>query len=111
MLEPEVMDAMVIGTVPPLWAVPSDARNSKLIEKLNITAEADTADYAWPLGAAFTDTAIAGGTRTDHAMEHDMTREEVVKLVRAIDMGGQFYSRQNTAFVPFNNDPVAGTQY
>ncbi len=39
-----------------------------------------------------------------------MTRDEVVKLIRAIDMGGQFYSRQNTAFVPFNNDPVAGTQ-
>jgi hypothetical protein len=107
----EVRNAMIIGTVPPLWAVPSDARNSKLIEKLNITAETDAADYAWTLGAAFTDTAIAGSARTDHATEHGMTRDEVVKLIRAIDMGGQFYSRQNTAFVPFNNDPVAGTQY
>jgi hypothetical protein len=44
-------------------------------------------------------------------MEHGMTRDEVVMLIRAIDMGGQFYSRQNTDFVPFNNDPIAGTQY
>jgi hypothetical protein len=29
-------------------------------------------------------------------------------LIRAIDMGGRFYSRQNTAFEPYNNDPVAG---
>jgi len=108
----EVMNATVTeGTIPPLWAVPSDARNSKLIEKLNITAVGDTADYAWALGGAFTDTAIAGGTRTDHAMEHGMTRDEVVMLIRTIDMGGQFYSRQNTAFVPFTNDPIAGTQY
>jgi hypothetical protein len=108
----EVMNAEVTaGTIPPLWAVPSDARNSKLIEKLNVTAVGSTTEYAWPLGAAFTDAAIAGGTRTDHALEHGMTRDEVVKLIRAIDMGGQFYSRQNTAFMPFNNDPVAGTEY
>jgi len=37
-----------------------------------------------------------------------MTRDELVKLVRAIDMGGQFYSRQNTAFAPFTSDPVGG---
>jgi hypothetical protein len=107
----EVMNFMVTGDVPPLWAVPSDARNSKLIEKLNITALGDSAEYAWPLGEAFTDATIQGGTRTDHALEHGMTRDEVVMLIRAIDMGGQFYSRQNTDFVPFNNDPIAGTQY
>jgi hypothetical protein len=108
----EVRNATVTaGTIPPLWAVPSDARNSKLIEKLNVTASNDTADYAWALGAAFSDATIAGGSRTDHAMEHGMTRDEVVKFIRTIDMGGQFYSRQNTAFVPFTNDPIAGTQY
>ena len=34
-------------------------------------------------------------------------------LIRAIDMGGQYYSRQNTAFVPYANDPVVagGTRY
>jgi hypothetical protein len=108
----EVMDATVTaGTRPPLWAIPSDARKSMLIEKLNVTAVGDTADYAWPLGAAFSDPNVAGGTRTDHAVAHGMTREEVVKLIRAIDMGGQFYSRQNTDFVPFTNDPIAGSQY
>jgi hypothetical protein len=78
---------------------------------LNVTAEGDTADYAWPLGAAFSDPNVAGQTRTDHALSNGMTREEVVKLIRAIDMGGQFYSRQNTDFVPFTNDPIAGSQY
>ena len=108
----EVMDFTVtLGTVPPQWAVPSDARNSKLIEKLNVTAIDDTTTYAWALGGAFTDATIKGGTRTDHALEHGMTRDEVVKLIRTIDMGGQFYSRQNTEFVPFNNDPVAGTRF
>ena len=29
-----------------------------------------------------------------------LTRDERVKLIRAIDMGGQFYSRQNTTFQP-----------
>jgi hypothetical protein len=108
----EVMNAEVTaGTIPPLWAVPSDARNSKLIEKLNVTAQTVPADYAWPLGTAFSDPTIAGQTHTDHATEHGMTRDEVVMLIRTIDMGGQFYSRQNTAFVPFTNDPIAGTQY
>jgi hypothetical protein len=108
----EVMNAeLTAGTIPPQWAIPSDARNSVLIEKLNITAVGSTTDYAWALGAAFSDATVAGGTRTDHALQHGMTREEVVKLVRAIDMGGQFYSRQNTAFMPFTNNPIAGAQY
>jgi hypothetical protein len=108
----EVMDAEVTaGTVPPMWAIPSDARNSVLIEKLNITAVGSTTEYAWALGAAFSDATVQGASRTDHALEHGMTRDEVVKLIRAIDMGGQFYARQNTQFVPFNNDPIAGTQY
>jgi hypothetical protein len=110
----EVMNATVTaGTVPPLWAVPSDARNSMLIEKLNIASRivAATPEYAWPLGTAFSDANVAGTGHTDHAMEHGMTRDEVVKLIRAIDMGGQFYSRQNTAFMPFTNNPIAGAQY
>jgi hypothetical protein len=45
--------AMVTGTIPPRWAIPSDARHSRVIEVLNITAENDAAEYAWPLGEAF----------------------------------------------------------
>jgi hypothetical protein len=107
----EIMDAEVTGTVPPAWAVPSDARNSALIEKLNVTSSKDAARYAWLLGEEFTDPNIAGGTRTSHAEEAGLTREEIKMLIRSIDMGGQFYARQNTAFQPFANDPVAGKNY
>lgn len=98
----------VMGTIPPEWGVPSDARRSALIEKLNVTSERDPERYAWPLGAAFSNPDIHGASRTDHAAEVGMTRDEVVALIRAIDMGAQFYSRQNTAFVINDNDPTKG---
>lgn len=102
------MGAEVEGTVPPEWAVPSDARNSAVIEKLNVTSSLDAARYAWALDQPFSDSAIAGGTRTDHAAFAGLSREELVKLIRTIDMGGQFYARQNTGFQSYTNDPVAG---
>jgi len=96
--------------VPPKWAIPSDARNSLLIEKLNVTSVSDGAKYAWPLDEAFTDPNVAGGTRTDHAKLAGLTREELVKLIRAIDMGGQYYARQNSDFKEFKDaDPVAAS--
>ncbi len=101
----------VTGTIPPKWGVPSDARHSALIEKLNVTSSLDTKTYAWPLGEAFANGAIAGGTRSDHAAVAGLTRDEVRMLIRAFDMGGQYFARQNTGFKPFNNDPVAGKQY
>jgi hypothetical protein len=110
----EMGKVTVTGKVPPKWAIPSDARNSLLIEKLNVTAVSDGTKYAWPLGAAFTDPDVAGGTRTDHAKLAGLTREELVKLIRSIDMGGQYYARQNSDFKPFTDaDPVAagGKQY
>jgi hypothetical protein len=90
------------GAPPPVWARPSDARNSALIEKLNITALGDESRTAWPLAAAFSDPGIQGGTRTLHPenVGGSLTREERVKLIRAIDLGGQFYSRKNTGFEP-----------
>jgi len=104
------MGAEVTGTVPPKWGVPSDARHSVLIEKLNITSSLNPASYAWQLGTPFS-APVAGDVRSDHAAVAGLTREEVRMLIRAIDMGGQYYARQNTGFKPFNNDPVAGTQY
>jgi mono/diheme cytochrome c family protein len=98
----------VTGTVPPKWAVPSDARHSLLIEKLNVTSSKDSTRYAWPLGQPFSDVDVRGGTRSDHAALAKLTRDEVVMLTRAIDMGGQFYARQNTKFAPATIDPVAG---
>lgn len=90
------------GAPPPVWARPSDARNSALIEKLNITALGDDSRTAWPLEQAFSDPGIQGGTRSLHPenVGVTLTREERVKLIRAIDLGGQFYSRQNTGFEP-----------
>ena len=101
------------GTLPPEWAIPSDARNSKLIEKLNVTSSVEPSKFAWPLGEPFSNADIAGGTRTNHAAVAGLTRDELVKLIRAIDMGGQYYARQNSDFQPFRNDPVSGggTQY
>jgi hypothetical protein len=108
----------IVGELPPNWAVPSDARGSALIEKLNVTSSLDGAKYAWPLGQAFTApkegrTAIAGAARTDHATEVGLSRENLVKLIRTIDMGGQYYARQNTQFAPYAGDPVSpgGTKY
>jgi len=111
-LEMEMGDgATVTGTVPPRWAIPSDARHSRVLEVLNITAENDAAEYAWALGDAFPvdeNMGTIAGVRWDHGAEVGLTRAELVMLIRAIDMGGQYYSRQNTAFVPFANDPVVG---
>ncbi|HEY0469576.1 MAG TPA: hypothetical protein VGC79_35545, partial [Polyangiaceae bacterium] len=108
----EMGKVTIKGKVPPQWAIPSDARNSKLIEKLNVTAISDGTLYAWPLGEAFTDTDVAGGTRTDHAKLAGLTRDELVKLIRTIDMGGQYYARQNSDFKPFSDgDPVGGGKY
>jgi len=103
--------AEVTGTVPPKWGVPSDARHSAMIEKLNITSSLQPDTYAWTLGEAFSDANIAGGTRADHAKLAGLTRDEVRMLIRSIDMGGQYFARQNTGFKPFNNDPVAGKAY
>ena len=47
--------SVTAGTVPPKWAVPSDARHSVLIEKLNVTSSKEASKYAWPLGQAFSD--------------------------------------------------------
>lgn len=113
-MEMDMGKTMITGKVPPKWAIPSDARNSKLIEKLNVTSILDEKKYAWALGAAFSDADIAGGTRTDHAKVAGLTRDETVMLIRAIDMGGQYYARQNSDFKPFlGGDPVAagGKQY
>ncbi len=106
----EMGKVTVTGTVPPKWAVPSDARNSVLIEKLNVTSVSDVTKYAWPLGEAFSVPDVGGGTRTDHAKLAKLSRDELVMLIRSIDMGGQYYARQNSDFKQFKDgDPVAGS--
>ena len=109
-----VKGAQVTGTLPPKWGIPSDARGSAMIEKLNMTSSVDGAKTAWAVGQPFSDPGIKGGTRTMHPEDKGvtLTREERQMLIRAIDMGGQYYARQNTQFKPYTNDPVAGgTKY
>jgi hypothetical protein len=102
--------AEVTGTKPPKWGVPSDARNSKLIEKLNVTSSIDGAKMAWTLDQPYSDPGVAGGTRKQHPEDVGitLTRAERVALIRAFDMGGQFYSRQNTDFQAYT-DGTSGT--
>jgi hypothetical protein len=90
------MQTKVIGTVPPTWGVPGNARGSALISKINLRA----GDGATAFGAAMHPENV-GGSLSD---------EERAALVRVMDLGGQYWARQNTGFTPFAaaKDPVSG---
>ncbi len=105
--------AKVTGTVPPMWGVPSDARHSALIEKINITSAIDGTKTAWPLNVAFSDPNIRGGVRTMHPDDVGvtLTRDERTALIRAFDMGGQFYSRDNSGYQPASSTLPAYPSY
>lgn len=87
-------NAQRVGDVPPMWAIPNSARESALIKKLNVKA----ADGTFAFGNAPMHPEDKGVTLTD---------DERLALIQAIDLGGQFYARQNTGFVPFANDPMS----
>ena len=92
-------NAKPVGDIPPKWAIVNNARESILIKKLNVKA----ADGSFAYGNPAMHPEDKGVT---------LTAEERLHLIRSIDVGGQFYSRQNTGFVPFSGDPVApGTKY
>lgn len=86
-------NATTSGDMPPKWAIPGDARESAMIKKLNQKA---------PDGTFY------NGTPTMHPEDKGvtLTDDERMALIRQIDVGGQFYGRQNTDFVPFDADPV-----
>ena len=109
-LQMEMEDATVTGTLPPVWAITSSARQSALIEKINAVAEDDPNATAWKLGEPFSDPNIKGGTRTLHPenVGVTLTREERMMLIRAIDMGGQYEARQNNGFQAYGGDPLGG---
>jgi hypothetical protein len=87
----------VTGEKPPLWAIPNNARESALIKKLNVKA----ADGSFAYGTPAMHPEDKGVTLTD---------EERQMLIRSIDVGGQYYSRQNTGFEPFNARPRRAPQ-
>jgi hypothetical protein len=88
---------LVKGTIPPMWGIPEDARNSVLIQKINVKAADGT--VAWP-GAAF--------HPEDQGNSFSLTDDERQMLIRTMDLGGQYWARQNTGFQPFNQDPTGG---
>lgn len=88
LLYPSAMmgDSVATGDVPPEWVVPGAARQSRMIEVMNVTAENDATAWAW--------------TNRDHVdvMESagvTMSREDRLTLIRMADLGGQYYSRWN----------------
>lgn len=85
-----------VGDIPPKWAIVDNARQSAMVAKMNVRAP--DGEMAFP-GALHPED--KGVTLTD---------EERAAFIRSIDIGGQFYARQNTGFVPFNGDPVAPGQ-
>lgn len=72
----------VIGEVPPAWMVPADARNSKLIETINV--KASDGSLAWN-----------GKPEHDVAKGTPLTAAEKSALIKSADLGGQWVSRQN----------------
>jgi hypothetical protein len=95
----EMERGTVMGTIPPKWGIPGNARQSELIAYMNVQAPDQTFAY---------------GPKPMHPEDVGVTvtSEERLALIRAFDLGGQFYARQNTQFVPNSKDPVApGANY
>jgi hypothetical protein len=86
----------VVGKVPPKWGIPTNARGSALPAKLNIKAADGT--YAWD---------VASHPMHPEDKSITLTDDERRTIIVPIDLGGQYYARQNTAFQPFTSDPVA----
>jgi hypothetical protein len=90
------MDGLTVtGDIPPPWGVPESARESVLIEKLNLKAPDGT--FAWDPQTHPSHPEDVGVTITD---------EERQMLVRVMDLGGQYYSRKNSNYAPYSSDPT-----
>jgi hypothetical protein len=92
----------ISGQVPPEWMIPEDARNSVLISKLNVRASDGTT--AWPVGTN-------RFHPEDQGTQYALTDDERQMLIRTADLGGQFWSRLNTGFMPYTADPTSATKY
>ena len=77
-------DSMAVGDVPPEWIVPGAARQSRLIEVMNMTATGAATDVAW-----------ADRPLHPEDVGVTVTREDRLTLIRTADLGGQYYTRWN----------------
>jgi hypothetical protein len=85
-------DVMIDGPVPHLVA-PGSAKDSELIKRLNPMQR-------FPMDAsvrAFTGDAMATAHAASHASVPALTADEMYLLILNIDMGGQFFFRENLA--------------
>jgi len=86
----------------PWWGVPGSARSSALTEKLNlhgIVSGAADGTTAWPLSTH--------QMHPEDVGEAPLTDADRATLaIYPMDLGGQYYSRQNTGFVQMTTDPV-----
>jgi hypothetical protein len=97
--DPTAGTITVTGTVPPKWGVPGSARASVLTQTINLHGS-DGVTPAWPANTFHPEDQNTGVTLTDD--------ERKTIAVYPMDLGGQFYARQNTGFVPYTTgDPVA----
>jgi hypothetical protein len=83
----------VTGTVPPPWGVPESSRESVLIEKLNPQAPDGT--FAWDVA-----THPAHPEDVGVAISAADKQKLVQSLIKVMDLGGQYYSRQNVPATP-----------
>jgi hypothetical protein len=90
------------GGCTPWWGVPGSARASALTQRINLNGLLNgTADgtTAWPLAA-----------NPKHPEDQGVTLSDTDRKTIAVypmDLGGQYWARQNTGFTPFTNgDPV-----
>jgi len=78
-----MMVTSITGDVPPPWVTPGQARTSRLIEKVNAVSEDDSSSWAF------------GSMPHPEDVGVTLTREQRMVLIRAMDLGGQYWSRQN----------------
>jgi hypothetical protein len=84
---------MVTGDVPPAWGVPESARESVLVEKLNPQAADGT--FAWDPATHKPHPEDVGVALTPADKQ-----KLVSTFIKAFDLGGQYYSRQNIPPTP-----------
>jgi hypothetical protein len=92
------VDGTITAGCTPWWGVVGSARASALTEVINLHG-ADGSSTAWPVG-----------THPFHPENVNTTMSDADRKTLAVypmDLGGQYWARQNTGFVPYvNGDPV-----